>query len=196
MESDSYYMGLALEAAREGLAAGEVPVGAVLVDEAGEVLARAFNRPIGLSDPTAHAEILVLRAGARLRGNYRLPGLSLYVTIEPCIMCLGAMLAARVRRVVFGAPDPKGGACVSLLPAARGCPPQPPPGSDGRDPGSRVPGAGAGVFSRPGGEGRQQFARPVMVARKGRTPARLTPEQPRTEILKYRRSAGGVPKRP
>ena len=114
MESDSYYMGLALEAAREGSAAGEVPVGAVLVDEAGEVLARAFNRPIGLNDPTAHAEIMVLRAGARLRGNYRLPGLSLYVTIEPCIMCLGAMLAARVRRVVFGAPDPKGGACVSL----------------------------------------------------------------------------------
>ncbi|MBU4357003.1 MAG: nucleoside deaminase, partial [Proteobacteria bacterium] len=103
MESDSYYMGLALEMAREGSAAGEVPVGAVLVDEAGEVLARAFNRPIGLNDPTAHAEILVLRAGARLRGNYRLPGLSLYVTIEPCIMCLGAMLAARVRRVVFGA---------------------------------------------------------------------------------------------
>ena len=104
MESDSYYMGLALEAAREGLADGEVPVGAVLVDEAGLVLARAVNRPIGLSDPTAHAEILVLRAGARLRGNYRLPGLSLYVTIEPCIMCLGAMLAARVRRVVFGRP--------------------------------------------------------------------------------------------
>ena len=114
MESDSYYMGLALEAAREGLAAGEVPVGAVLVDEVGLVLARAFNRPIGLTDPTAHAEIMVLRAGARLRGNYRLPGLSLYVTIEPCIMCLGAMLAARVRRLVFGAPDPKGGACVSL----------------------------------------------------------------------------------
>jgi len=104
-------MGLALEAAREGLAAGEVPVGAVLVDEVGGVLARAFNQPISLSDPTAHAEIMVLRAGARLRGNYRLPGLSLYVTIEPCIMCLGAMLAARVRRLVFG---PKGGACVSL----------------------------------------------------------------------------------
>ena len=115
MATDSYYIGLALEAAREGLAAGEVPVGAVLVDEVGEVLARAFNRPIGLNDPTAHAEILVLREGARLRGNYRLPGLSLYVTIEPCIMCLGAMLAARVRRLVFGAPDPKGGACVSLF---------------------------------------------------------------------------------
>ena len=114
MKPDGYYLGLALEAAREGLAAGEVPVGAVLVDEVGLVLARAFNQPIGLNDPTAHAEILVLREGARLRGNYRLPGLSLYVTIEPCIMCLGAMLAARVRRLVFGAPDPKGGACVSL----------------------------------------------------------------------------------
>jgi tRNA(adenine34) deaminase len=107
-------MGLALESAREGLAAGEVPVGAVLVDEAGEVLARASNRPIGFNDPTAHAEILVLREGARLRRNYRLLGSSLYVTIESCIMCLGAMLAARVRRLVFGAPDPKGGACVSL----------------------------------------------------------------------------------
>ena len=114
MESDSEYMGLALEAAREGLAAGEVPVGAVLVDEAGEVLARAFNRPIGCHDPTAHAEILALREGARLRGNYRLPGVSLYVTMEPCIMCLGAMIQARLRRLVFGAPDPKAGACVSL----------------------------------------------------------------------------------
>ncbi|MBM4300891.1 MAG: nucleoside deaminase [Deltaproteobacteria bacterium] len=114
MESDSYYLGLALAQAREGATAGEVPVGAVLVDEAGEVMARAFNRPIGLNDPTAHAEILILREGARLRGNYRLPGVSLYVTMEPCIMCLGAMLHARVRRLVFGAPDPKGGACVSL----------------------------------------------------------------------------------
>jgi len=114
MESDSYYMGLALAQARQGLAAGEVPVGAVLVDEAGEVLARAFNRPIGSHDPTAHAEILAVREGARARGNYRLPGVSLYVTLEPCIMCLGAMLAARLRRLVFGAPDPKGGACVSL----------------------------------------------------------------------------------
>jgi tRNA(adenine34) deaminase len=107
-------MGLALEQAKAGLAAGEVPVGAVLVDEAGEVLARAFNCPIGSNDPTAHAEVLVLREGARLRGNYRLPGVSLYVTMEPCIMCLGAMIQARLRRLVFGAPDPKGGACVSL----------------------------------------------------------------------------------
>lgn len=114
MESDTYYMGLALEAARAGLAAGEVPVGAVLVGEGGEILARTFNQPIGLSDPTAHAEILALRAGARLLGNYRLLGSSLYVTIEPCIMCLGALLHARLRRLVYGAADPKGGACVSL----------------------------------------------------------------------------------
>ncbi len=114
MESDSYYMGLALAQAREGMAAGEVPVGAVLVGEGGEVLVRAFNQPITLQDPTAHAEILAVRAGARLRGNYRLPGVSLYVTIEPCIMCLGALLHARLRRLVFGAPDPKAGACVSL----------------------------------------------------------------------------------
>jgi len=114
MEPDSYYMGLALDQARVGLTAGEVPVGAVLVAEGGEILARAFNSPIGLQDPTAHAEILALRAGARLRGNYRLPGLSLYVSIEPCIMCLGAIIQARLRRLVFGAPDPKGGACVSL----------------------------------------------------------------------------------
>jgi tRNA(adenine34) deaminase len=114
MESDGYYLGLALDQARQGLAAGEVPVGAVLVDEAGEILARTFNQPIGLSDPTGHAEILALREGARLRGNYRLPGLCLYVTMEPCIMCLGAMIQARLRRLVFGATDPKGGACVSL----------------------------------------------------------------------------------
>jgi len=107
-------MGLALDAAREGLSAGEVPVGAVLVGEGGEILARAFNRPIGMSDPTAHAEILAMREGAKRRENYRLLGLSLYVTIEPCIMCLGAMLHARLRRLVYGAPDPKGGACESL----------------------------------------------------------------------------------
>ena len=107
-------MSLALDAAKEGLAAGEVPVGAVLVGEGGEILATAFNRPIGMSDPTAHAEILVLREEAQRRGNYRLLGSSLYVTIEPCIMCLGAMLHARLQRLVYGAPDPKGGACESL----------------------------------------------------------------------------------
>ena len=107
-------MGEALEVARLALAAGEVPVGAVLVADGGRILARAYNRPIGLSDPTAHAEVLALREAALLLGNYRLPGVSLYVTIEPCFMCLGALLLARVRRLVFGAPDPKAGACVSL----------------------------------------------------------------------------------
>ncbi len=112
MDIDHHYMGEALDAAREGLAAGEVPVGAVLVGEM--VLARAFNRPIGLHDPTAHAEVLALRNAAAQLGNYRLPGTTLYVTIEPCIMCVGALIQARVARLVFGAADPKGGACVSL----------------------------------------------------------------------------------
>jgi tRNA(adenine34) deaminase len=112
-ETDHHFMGEALDAAREALAAGEVPVGAVLVKE-GEVLARAYNQPIGLNDPTAHAEVLALRSAAARLGNYRLPGTTLYVTIEPCIMCLGALIQARVARLVFGAPDPKGGACVSL----------------------------------------------------------------------------------
>jgi tRNA(adenine34) deaminase len=114
METDDFYMGEALAQAREGLAAGEVPVGAVVVGGGGEILARAFNRPLSLHDPTAHAEVLALRQAAGLMGNYRLPGVSLYVTIEPCVMCLGAMLQARVRRLVFGAADPKAGACVSL----------------------------------------------------------------------------------
>ncbi len=114
MESDGFYMGEALAQAREGLAAGEVPVGAVVVGEGGEILARAFNQPIGLSDPTAHAEVLALRRAALSAGNYRLPGVSLYVTIEPCIMCLGALIQVRARRLVFGAADPKAGACISL----------------------------------------------------------------------------------
>jgi tRNA(adenine34) deaminase len=114
METDFFYMGEALAQAREGLAAGEVPVGAVVVGEGGEILARAFNQPIALIDPTAHAEVLALRQAAHLAGNYRLPGVSLYVTIEPCLMCLGAMIAARVQRLVFGAADPKAGVCVSL----------------------------------------------------------------------------------
>ena len=113
MEADFHYLGEALEQARAALAAGEVPVGAVLVGE-GQVLARAYNRPIGLHDPTAHAEVLVLREAAARLGNYRLPGTTVYVTLEPCIMCVGALVQARVARLVFGAADPKGGACVSL----------------------------------------------------------------------------------
>lgn len=98
-------------AAREG----EAPVGAVLLDASGEVLARAHNRPIGLNDPTAHAEMLCLRAAAEKLGNYRLGGCVLVVTLEPCIMCTGALLHARVAGVVYGAPDPRAGALVSNL---------------------------------------------------------------------------------
>lgn len=114
MNADFDYLGEALAAAREALAAGEVPVGAVVVGEGGKILARAYNQPIALHDPTAHAEVLALRQAAAKAGNYRLPGVSLYVTIEPCLMCVGALMAARVRRLVFGAADPKAGACVSL----------------------------------------------------------------------------------
>jgi tRNA(adenine34) deaminase len=114
MDEDLFFMTEALAAAREGLAAGEVPVGAVVVGQGGDLLARAFNRPIARHDPTAHAEVLALRQAAHSVGNYRLPGVTLYVTIEPCIMCVGAMIQARVHRVVFGAADPKAGACVSL----------------------------------------------------------------------------------
>ena len=107
-------MGEALVQARAAGQAGEVPVGAVLVGEKGEILALAGNRPVSLGDPTAHAEVLALRQAAARAGNYRLPGTTLYVTIEPCLMCVGAALQARVTRLVFGAPDPKAGACVSL----------------------------------------------------------------------------------
>ena len=103
----------ALEEARHGAAAGEVPVGAVLVMD-GAIVARAHNAPIGSSDPTAHAEVLALREAARKAGNYRLPGATLYATLEPCAMCCGAALQARVARVVYGARDPKGGAVESV----------------------------------------------------------------------------------
>jgi tRNA(adenine34) deaminase len=114
MTDDHYYMGEALAQARLSLAASEVPVGAVLVMQGGEILAHAHNFPISLNDPTAHAEILALRQAAEILGNYRLPGTTLYVTIEPCLMCTGALIYARVKRLVFGAPDSKAGACVSL----------------------------------------------------------------------------------
>jgi tRNA(adenine34) deaminase len=93
---------------------GEVPVGALIVKE-GQVIATGFNQPIGNHDPTAHAEIMALRAAATILGNYRLPGCEMYVTLEPCAMCAGAMLHARLARVVFGASDPKTGACGSVL---------------------------------------------------------------------------------
>jgi tRNA(adenine34) deaminase len=110
---DEQFMSMALEEARRAGEEGEVPVGAVLVS-GGQVIARGGNRPIALSDPTAHAEILALREGAAKVGNYRLPDSTLYVTIEPCAMCAGALLQARVRRLVYGATDPKGGGVRSL----------------------------------------------------------------------------------
>lgn len=126
---DRWAMGLALEQARQAQAAGEVPVGAVIVrrnlqapaapaasDAAlGEVVAQGFNRPVGDHDPTAHAEIVALRRAAQRLGNYRLPGCELYVTLEPCAMCAMAMLHARLHRVVYAAADPKTGAAGSVL---------------------------------------------------------------------------------
>ncbi len=109
----------ALEAACKARDAGEVPVGAVLVGEDGEILGLGYNQVITLNDPTAHAEILALRRAAGSRANYRLPGTILYVTIEPCLMCAGAILQARVHRLIFGAFDPKGGAFGSLYDLAK-----------------------------------------------------------------------------
>jgi tRNA(adenine34) deaminase len=111
---DSGFMRLALEQARLAQAAGEVPVGAVVVRD-GQVLGRGHNRPVGAHDPTAHAEVMALREAAQAVGNYRLDGCDLYVTLEPCPMCSGAMLHSRLRRVVFGARDPKTGAAGSVL---------------------------------------------------------------------------------
>ena len=111
---DAKLMRSALAEAAKAAAAGEVPVGAVIV-RGGKIVARGSNRPIRTSDPTAHAEIVALRKAAKKAGNYRLPDCNLYVTIEPCAMCLGAVVQARIRRLVFGAPDPKGGAVSSTM---------------------------------------------------------------------------------
>jgi tRNA(adenine34) deaminase len=111
---DLEMMQRAMELARAAATLGEAPIGAVIGNEAtGEVLAEAHNRPIGLHDPTGHAEILALRAAAEKLGNYRLPGLTLYVTLEPCAMCAGAISHARISRLVFGAADEKGGAVAN-----------------------------------------------------------------------------------
>ncbi|EEA00920.1 CMP/dCMP deaminase zinc-binding [Burkholderia sp. H160] len=115
-ERDLRFMALAQAAAEEGRAAGEVPVGAVLV-RGDEVIATGFNHPIGAHDPSAHAEMVALRAAAQSLENYRLPGCELYVTLEPCLMCAGAIMHARISRVVFGARDPKTGACGSVVDA-------------------------------------------------------------------------------
>lgn len=114
MDRHEAYMREALAEAEKAARAGEVPVGALLVSPKGDIIARAHNRPLGLNDPTAHAEILALRQGATQLANYRLPGHVLYVTLEPCVMCAGAMIQARLAMVVYGASDPKSGAIESI----------------------------------------------------------------------------------
>jgi tRNA(adenine34) deaminase len=113
-ELDQQYMRMAIEQAQLAAQSGEVPVGAVLVKD-GQVISKAFNKPIANHDPSAHAEMLALREAALAEENYRIPGSTLYVTLEPCAMCSGAMLHARIGRVVYGAPDPKTGAAGSVL---------------------------------------------------------------------------------
>jgi tRNA(adenine34) deaminase len=113
-EQDARLMRAALDAAAEAGRQGEVPVGAVVVAD-GAIVGRGFNAPIARRDPSAHAEIAALREAAARRGNYRLPGCDLYVTLEPCAMCAGAIIHARIRRLVFGARDPKTGACGSVI---------------------------------------------------------------------------------
>ena len=112
--SDEAFMREALALAGQAAAAGEVPVGAVVVSD-GQVVGRGYNRPISGKDPTAHAEVVALRDAAANIGNYRLVDCALYVTLEPCAMCAGAIMNARVNRVVYGAADPKAGACGSVV---------------------------------------------------------------------------------
>ena len=114
IDTDDNYMGVALEEAKKAGQIGEVPIGAILVAENGKVLSIAHNQSIKRVDPTAHAEILALRESAAKLGNYRLLNTSLYVTVEPCMMCMGAIVHARVKRVIYGANDPKWGAAGSL----------------------------------------------------------------------------------
>jgi tRNA(adenine34) deaminase len=114
VDRDAAFMREALALAARAAAAGEVPVGAVLVKE-GRIIGRGFNRPITSSDPTAHAEIVALREAAAAEANYRLPGCELFVTLEPCAMCVGAMVHARLGRIVYGTRDPKTGACGSIV---------------------------------------------------------------------------------
>jgi tRNA(adenine34) deaminase len=112
--TDQEYMQIALQLAQQGATAGEVPVGALVVKD-GEIVGRGFNAPISRQDPSAHAEILALRDAAQQLGNYRLVGCTLYVTLEPCTMCAGAIQHARIERLVYGASDPKTGACGSVV---------------------------------------------------------------------------------
>lgn len=114
LKDDRYFMRRAMAQAEKAADSGEVPVGAVVVKD-GTIVGCGWNRPISNKDPTAHAEVVALRAAARKLGNYRLTGCDLYVTLEPCPMCLGAVVQARVRRLVYGAPDPKSGAVRSVM---------------------------------------------------------------------------------
>lgn len=112
--SDSAYMQEALKLAGQAAATGEVPVGAVVVKD-GVIVGRGYNQPIAETDPTAHAEIMAMRDAGKTLGNYRLADCDLYVTLEPCVMCSGAIMHARIRRVIYGARDPKTGACGSAI---------------------------------------------------------------------------------
>ncbi len=112
---DIHYMRLAIQEAKNAALNNEVPVGAVVIDSHGDLIATGFNKTISNNDPTAHAEIIALRKACTAKTNYRLPGASLYVTLEPCVMCIGAIMHARISRVVYGAQDPKTGACESVL---------------------------------------------------------------------------------
>jgi tRNA(adenine34) deaminase len=112
--NDEFYMMLALKEAQKAEALDEVPVGAVVVDVHQQIIGQGFNRPISTNDPTSHAEINALRMASKRMNNYRLTQATLYVTIEPCIMCMGAIIHARIKRIVFGASDPKWGAVLSL----------------------------------------------------------------------------------
>ena len=114
-EQHNHFMQIALTQAQLAYDSGEVPVGAVLVNQENQVVASGYNQTITLKDPTAHAEIMALRQAAQQLQNYRLPDLRLYVTLEPCIMCMGALMHARIGQVIYGASDPKTGACGSLL---------------------------------------------------------------------------------
>ena len=114
-EQDAEFMRAAIELAEEAGRCGEVPVGAVIVGPDGRVVGRGFNQPILRHDPTAHAEVMALRNAAETLANYRMPGCTLYVTLEPCVMCAGAIMHARIGRVVFGARDPKTGVAGSVI---------------------------------------------------------------------------------
>ncbi|MBF0235575.1 MAG: nucleoside deaminase [Desulfamplus sp.] len=111
---DRYYIEIAIEHARKAARQDEVPVGAVITDSSGHIIGHGYNQPISMCDPTGHAEIIAIRMAALATGNYRLCGTTIYVTIEPCIMCMGAIIHARIERLVYGASDPKWGGAGSL----------------------------------------------------------------------------------